>query len=168
MGIRVATLPVERAPNDLGLQTQLALALWQLGDGRGAAAILNSVLTIDGGHAEARRARGEILADLGEARNALLDLDRTAPGRPLTRAARGLALAQLGDYTAATDEVNGAVADAQHSGPVLLYAARAFDLAGEKVSARERAREAIDATDPPLSPAQKRLAQKLAGRGTWQ
>ena len=159
---------VERAPNDLGLQTQLALALWQLGDGRGAAAILNSVLAIDGGHAEARRARGEILADLGEARNALLDLDRTAPGRPLTRAARGLALAQLGDYTAATDEVNGAVADAQHSGPVLLYAARAFDLAGEKVSARERAREAIAATDPPLSQAHRRLAQKLAGRGTWQ
>jgi tetratricopeptide (TPR) repeat protein len=154
---------VERAPNDLGLQTQLALALWQLGDGRGAVAILKWVLTIDGGHAEARRARGEIFADLGEARNAMLDLDRMAAGSPFTRAARGLALAELGDHTAAANEINGAVADAQRSGPVLLYAARAFDLAGDKVSARERAREAIDATDPPLSPAHKQLARELAG-----
>jgi tetratricopeptide (TPR) repeat protein len=158
--LRVA---VERAPNDLGLQTQLALALWQLGDGRGAVAILNWVLTIDGGHAEARRARGEILADLGDARSAMLDLDRMAPGRPFTRAARGLALAELGDHTAAAKEINGATADARRSGPVLLYAARALDLAGDKVSAREWAREAIDANDPPLSPAHKRLAQELAG-----
>jgi tetratricopeptide (TPR) repeat protein len=154
---------VERAPNDLGLQTQLALALWQLGDGRGAVAILNWVLTVNGGHAEARRARGEVLADLGEARSAMLDLDRMTPGRPSTRAARGLALAVLGDHTAAANEINGAVADAQRSGPVLLYAARAFDLAGDKVSARERAREAIDATDPPLFPAHKQLARELAG-----
>lgn len=154
---------VERAPNDLALQTQLALALWQLGDSRGAVAILSWVLTIDGGHGEARRARGEILADLGEARNAMLDLDRMASDRPSSRAARGLALAELGDHAAAAEEISRAVADARHSGPVLLYAARAFDLAGNKVSARERAREAIDATDPPLSPAHKRLARQLAG-----
>ena len=155
---------VERAPNDLGLQTQLALALWQHGDARGAVAILNWVLSIDGGHSAARRARGEILADLGEARNAMHDLDRMASGRPFTRAARGLALAELGDYQAATEEVNGAVADAPHSGLVLLYAARAFALAGDKALARERAREATDATDPPLSQAHKRLAMQLAGQ----
>ena len=80
---------VERAPNDLGLQTQLALALWQHGDARGAVAILNWVLSIDGGHSAARRARGEILADLGEARNAMHDLDRMASGRPFTRAGQG-------------------------------------------------------------------------------
>jgi hypothetical protein len=38
------------------------------------------------------------------------------------------------------------------------------DLAGDKVSARDRAREASDATDPPLSPAHKQLAGKLARR----
>lgn len=155
---------VERVPNDLGLQTELALALWQLGDGRAAVAILNWVLTIDGGHAEARRARGEILADLGEARGAMLDLDHSPPDRPSSRAARGLALAELGDHAAAAEEINCAVADARRSGPVLLYAARAFDLAGDNVSAKVRAKEAIDATDPPLSPAQKQLALKLAGR----
>lgn len=154
---------VERTPNDLGLQTQLALALWQLGDGRGAVAVLNWVLTVNGGHAEARRARGEILADLGEARSAMPDLDRTAPDRPSARAARGLALAQLGDHEAAAEEISVAVTDARRSGPVLFYAARALDLAGDKISARERAREAVDATDPPLSPAHKTMALKLAG-----
>lgn len=158
--LRVAA---ERVPNDLELQTQLALALWQLGDGQAAVAILNWVLTIDGRQAKARRARGEILADLGEARGAMLDLDRSPPDRPSSRAARGLALAELGDHEAAAKEINGAVADARRSGPVLLYAARAFDLAGDKVSAKDRAREAIDATDPPLSPAHKELALKLAG-----
>jgi len=154
---------VERAPNDLGLQTQLALALWQLGEGRTAISILDWVLTTDDGHVEARRVRGEILADLGEARSAMADLDRAVPNRPSTRAARGLALAELGDLTAATEEINDAVASAQRNGPVLLYAARAFDLAGDTISSRERAKEAIDATDPPLSPPHRRLAQKLAG-----
>jgi tetratricopeptide (TPR) repeat protein len=155
---------VDRAPNDLVLQTQLALALWQLGDGRGAVAILNWVLTIDGGYLEARRARGEILADLGDAHNAMLDLDRAVPCTPSTRAARGLALAELGDHTAATKEINDAVANAQRNGSVLLYAARALFLAGDKVSSTERAREAIDATDPPLSPPHRQQALKLAGR----
>jgi tetratricopeptide (TPR) repeat protein len=154
---------VEREPSDLGLQTRLALALWQAGDGRAAVAILNWVLTMDGGHAEARRARGEILADLGEGRSAILDLDGTAPGHPSSRAARGLALAELGDHTAAAEEINRAMADARRSGPVLLYAARAFDLAGDKVSAKDRAGEAIEATDPPLSQTHKQLALQLAG-----
>jgi len=156
---------VERAPNDLRLQTQLALASWQLGDGRTAVAVLDGVLNTDGGYVEARRARGEILADLGDARGAMLDLDRAVPDRPSTRAARGLALAELGDHTAATKEINDAVANAQRNGPVLLYAARALDLSGDKVSARERAREAMDATDPPLSPPHLRLARKLARHG---
>jgi tetratricopeptide (TPR) repeat protein len=153
---------VERAPSDLALQTLLALALWQLGEGRAAVAILNWVLTIDGGHVEARRARGEILADLGEASSAMADLDRTIPGHPSTRAARGLALAELGEHTAATEEINDAVASGQRNGPVLLYAARALNLTGDEISARELAREAIDATDPPLSPQQRQLALKLA------
>jgi tetratricopeptide (TPR) repeat protein len=159
--LRVAA---ERVPNDLELQTQLALALWQLGDGRTAVAILNWVLTIEGGHPGARRARGEILADLGEPRDAMLDLDRSVPDRPSSRAARGLALAELGDHAAAAKEINGAVAEARRSGLVLLYAARASELAGDNVSAKDRAKEAIDATDPPLYPAHKQLARKLAGR----
>jgi hypothetical protein len=39
----------------------------------------------------------------------------------------------------------------------------ALALAGDKALARERAREATDATDPPLSQAHKQLAMQLAG-----
>jgi tetratricopeptide (TPR) repeat protein len=162
--LRELRTAVERSPNDLGLQTQLALALWQRGDGHAAVAILASVLEIDGAYAQARRARGEILADLGDATDAMRDLDQAVPDRPSNRAARGLALAELGDHTAATREINDAVASARRNGPVLLYAARTFDLAGDRESARQRAREAIDATDPPLSLSHLELARKLAAR----
>ena len=154
---------VERAPSDLGLQTKFALALWQYGDGAAAARILDWVLKIDGRHPEALRVRGEVLADLGQASSALADLDRAAPDRPSTRAARGLALAELGRHHAATREIDQAMVDAEHNGPVLLYAARVLDLVGDKISARERAREAVNATDPPLSPPHRALALKLAG-----
>jgi hypothetical protein len=74
-----------------------------------------------------------------------------------------LALAETGDHAAAAAEIDGALAGARRSGLVLLYAARASDLAGDNVSAKERAREAIDATDPPLSRPHKQLALALAG-----
>jgi tetratricopeptide (TPR) repeat protein len=163
-GAAVAELraAVDRTPNDLALQTQLAHALWQLGEGRTAVGILNWVLTMDGAYMEARRLRGEILADLGDAQSAMADLDRVHPRQPSTQAARGLALAELGDHATATKEINDAVVGAEHNGPVLLYAARALDLTGDRISASERAREAIDAADPPLSPPHRRLALKLA------
>jgi len=153
----------DRERSDLGLQIQLAHALWQTGDGRGAVMILDSVIERDGGLVEARRMRGEVLADLGEGNKAISDLNHAAPDVPSSQAARGLALAETGDHTAAAAEIDGALANARRSGLVLLYAARASDLAGDKVSAKERAREAIDATDPPLSRPHKQLALALAG-----
>jgi tetratricopeptide (TPR) repeat protein len=156
---------VERLPNDLVLQTQLARALWQIGEGRAAVAILNGVLAIDGGNLEALRSRGEILADLGDASSAILDLDRrSVPDRPSTRAARGLALAELGDHSAATREINDAVAKARHNGPVLLFAARASELTGDKASSRKWVKLAVNATDPPLSSPHREVARKLARR----
>ncbi len=84
----------DRERGDLGLQIQLAFALWQTGDGRGAVMILNSVIDRDGGLVEARRMRGEVLADLGEGDRAISDLDHAAPDVPSSQAARGLALAR--------------------------------------------------------------------------
>jgi tetratricopeptide (TPR) repeat protein len=154
---------VERVPNDLVLQTQLALALWQLGESRAAVAVLNDVLGIDGGNPEALRARGEILADLGDARSAIRDLKRPAiRERPSTRAARGLALAELGDYSEATKVISDAVEAAPRNGRVLLYAARASAVTGDTLHSGELARNALDATDPPLSPPQRKQAMKLA------
>jgi tetratricopeptide (TPR) repeat protein len=155
---------VERGPNDLVLQIQLALALWQLGKSRAAVAILNDVLGVDGGNPEALRARGEILADLGEARKAILDLNRPAiRERPSSRAAHGLALVLLGDYSAAAKLISDAVETAPRNGRVLLYAARASAATGDTVHSGELARNALDATDPPLSPPHRQQAMKLAG-----
>jgi tetratricopeptide (TPR) repeat protein len=152
----------DRIPNDLIVQTELALALWQLGQGRAAVAVLTDVLGIDGGNPEALRARGEILADLGDGRNALLDLNHVALNdRPATRAARGLALAELGDHSAAIEEIEDALDEAERNGPVLLYAARAAALRGDKAAAVDMAKRASDASDPPLPPQHRDVALRL-------
>jgi tetratricopeptide (TPR) repeat protein len=153
----------DRVPNDLMVQTELGWALWELGQSRAAVAVLTGVLGIDGGNPDALRARGEILADLGDARDALRDLDRvTDRDRPSARAARGLALAELGDGNA-RKEIEGALADAPRNGQVLLYAARAEFLGGDKVAAQELARRALNATDPPLPPHQRQATLRLVG-----
>lgn len=155
---------LKRLRNDLVVRIFYATALWQLGEGRAAVAVLNEALTIDGNHADALRTRGEILADLGEARDAIRDLDRVPDAdQPATRAARGLALAELGERRAARREIEKAIAEGERSGPALLYAARAFALIGDQLAAEENARLATDATDPPLSWRQLEAARKLGG-----
>ena len=155
---------IARRPSDPVIQTDLAIALWRLGDSRGAVAVLTKVLALDGGNTVALRARGEILADLGEARRAMLDLDRvTLTQRPATRAARGLALAKLGDRSGANTEIDDAVAEAPWNGDVLLQAARAKALNGEEDAAEELARRAVDAHDPGLLPHHREVALQLAG-----
>jgi tetratricopeptide (TPR) repeat protein len=156
---------IARVPNDLVVRVFYAMALWQFGESRAAVAVLTDALSIDGENTDALQARGEILADLGEAREAIRDLDRvTDADRPATRAARGLALAELGDRRAARREIEGAVTVGERSGPVLLYAARAFDLIGDKSAASEHARLAADATDPPLSASRREIARRLVGQ----
>ena len=104
------------------MQTELGWALWSMGQRRAAVAVLTDVLAIDGGDAEALRVRGEILADLGDARDALRDLDRVVHDeRPSTRAARGLARAKLGE-PGADKEIEGALED---SAAKRLHAAHA-------------------------------------------
>lgn len=156
---------IERLPGDPVIQTDLALALWGLGEGRAAIGVLTAVLAMDGGNTVALRARGEILADLGDARKAMLDLDRvTLEKRPSTRAARGLALARLGDPSAANLEVDGAVAEAPWNGAVLLHAAKAKELNGEENAAAQLARRAVDASDPGLPAYHRDVALQLAGK----
>jgi tetratricopeptide (TPR) repeat protein len=154
---------IDRMPSDPVFQTDLAIALWQLGESRTAVAVLTSVLSTDGGNRVALRARGEILADLGEARRAMLDLDRvTLESRPSTRAARGLALAKLGHQSSANLEVDEAVEEAPSNGAVLLHAARAKALNGDDHAAEDLAWRAVDATDPGLPPHHRELALHLA------
>jgi tetratricopeptide (TPR) repeat protein len=152
-----------RPPSDPLPQILLSRGLWELGEGRTAITILSAVLGIDGANPEALRARGEILADLGEARGAVRDLERAPTGdRPAALAAHGLALARLGDHPRASAKIHDAMAKAPWNGAVLYYAARAVALDGDAVSSRDLARRALDATDPPLSAAQCAPAAKLA------
>jgi tetratricopeptide (TPR) repeat protein len=153
---------VGRIPNDLTVQTELAWALWHAGQQRAAIDVLTGVLAIDGEAEDARRARGEILADLGDAESALRDLDKVhRHQQPSTRAARGLALATLRGPGAADPEIDAALSKAPGSGPVLLYAARVAALGHDPVGAANLARRAVDATDPAVPPHQRRQALQL-------
>lgn len=153
---------VARVPGDLTVQTELGWALWHAGHPRAAVPILDGVLMIDGNTPDALRARGEILADLGDARAALRDLDRVRRHPPpSTRAARALALASLGDLAGAEEEIEPAVAEGERNGPLLLYAARVRALSGDQAEAAELARRAIAATDPVLPPHQRDAALQL-------
>ena len=156
---------VLRQPNEPILQTEFAQALWQDNQGTTAVAVLNDVLRMDGANLAALRARGEILAYLGQAHEAMRDLERVSShGQPSISAARGLALARLGDRPGARREVESALDHAPHNGLVLLYAAQAFALGGDDVAAKELAELATTATDPPLSPPHREAALQLAYR----
>jgi tetratricopeptide (TPR) repeat protein len=162
--VRELQAAADRIPRDPTTQTELGWALWELGQARAAVAVLTGILAIEGGNPGALRARGEILADLGDARAALRDLDRVGQyDRPSTRAARGLARAELGD-PGAEEEIEGALADAPRDGPVLLYAARTEALVGNKVAALELAMRARDATDPALPSRQREAALTVLGQ----
>ncbi len=157
---------VGRVPNDLTVQTELAWTLWHLGQQSAAIAVLTGVLAIDGNAPEALRARGEILADVGDAESALRDLDRVRrQHRPATRAARGVALATLRNPGAADQEIDAALTEAPDSGPVLLYAARVGALGGDPAMAADLARRALAATDPTLPPHQREAALRLLNQG---
>jgi tetratricopeptide (TPR) repeat protein len=159
--VRELRAAVDRAPRDLTVQTKLGWALWELGQARAAVAILTGVLEIDGAHLEALQARGEILADLGDAGNALRDLKRiTGHEWPATRAARGLALATVGSPDADAD-IWTAINEDPASGPVLFYAARALVLRGDRATAVELAHRALDAIDPALLAHQRAAATAL-------
>jgi Tfp pilus assembly protein PilF len=96
----------------------------------------------------------------------MLDLNRvTLQAQPSTRAARGLALAELGDQSAARREIEAAVTEGRWNGMALLYAARAFQEVGGNRAANEYAWQAANATDPPLSPQHREMARRLADRG---
>lgn len=157
---------IRRLPNDLTVQTELGRALWQQGQQTAAVAVLTGVLTADGHARNALRARGEILAELGQAEKALRDLDRVRQPRwPTVLAARALALATLRRRGAADEEISEALKVAPHSGPVLLYAARVSALGGQQGNAVSLAKRAETADDPALMPHQLKEARELQRLG---
>ncbi|MFI6317821.1 tetratricopeptide repeat protein [Nonomuraea sp. NPDC050556] len=156
---------VARSPHDLTLQTGLGQALWDVGEPHLALSVLNDVLARESDVPEARRTRGEILADLGFAESALRDIGqaRSRWPQPSARVARALALATLSRMTEACTEVDGVVLDAADSGPVLLRAARVLEITGDVADAARLAVRAISAQNPPLHPHQVEAAKHLSG-----
>ena len=152
----------ERAPSDPSIQYSLAHAFWYVGQLMSAVSVLSGILEIDQDMMAARRLRGEILAELNEAKQALRDLDRIRQGQqPSTVAARALALAVLGRLEAADQEAADAAANASGSGPVLFYAARVRILTGEPSLAVELAAAALAAASPPLPPHLRDQAERI-------
>ncbi|WP_170321340.1 tetratricopeptide repeat protein [Acrocarpospora pleiomorpha] len=154
---------VNRAPHDLIVQTVLGQALWQAGESQAALAVLNGVLDRQGDTPEARRTRGEILADLGNAELALRDIRQLRSHRigSSTRAAHALALATLALTDVAVRELDDVLTEGEDSGPVLLRAARVRKLAGDGDEAARLAERAILALHPPLPIHQRRAAVHL-------
>ncbi|GAA2864054.1 hypothetical protein GCM10010517_23210 [Streptosporangium fragile] len=150
-------------PNDLSAQLALGQALWHLGQPRAALALLNGAVALAGEPpAEAIALRGEILADLGRAGDALRDLERVREHqRPGTVAARALALALTQRFDAAEQEILDAVAGESGSGPVLLRAARVHALLGRSSSAVALATRALGAVTPGLPPHLRKQAEEL-------
>ncbi|MBB4916687.1 tetratricopeptide repeat protein [Streptosporangium saharense] len=155
---------VSRVPGDMGVQTELAWALWYDGHPDAARDVLDEVLSREGNLTEALRARGEILADLGRAEEALRDLGGVRPLQwPSTRAAHALALASVGRLAEAEREITAVLAEAGDHGPALLYAARVRALTGDRASAAGLARLAGHAVAPALPAHMRQEAGRLAG-----
>jgi tetratricopeptide (TPR) repeat protein len=156
----------ERLPADPGVNISLARVLWSLGQRRAALDVLTGLLDANEDTPDALRTRGEFLADLGEARRALRDLDRVRRNpSPVARAARALALATLDDATHARDEIDAALAEGPDNGQILLYAARVAELGGDHATAAERAARALRAPTHPLADQKREEASRLANQG---
>ncbi|TDD22847.1 hypothetical protein E1294_10495 [Nonomuraea diastatica] len=152
IAVRELHAAVVRVPGDLTIQTELAWALWHGGHPGAAVSVLDGVLDREGNNTDALLSRGQILAGMGRPLAALQDLERAGPLRwPFAKVAHALALAQTESIKDAQQEMVEALAeeDMEH-GPLLLYAARVEQLAGEISSAVDLARRAISAKAPAL------------------
>lgn len=158
---------IGRVPGDLGVQTDLARAMWHMGQPQSATALLDTVLAADPRLPEALRTRGEILADLGRHKEALRDLDEVRRNQqPGTLAARALALALSERLDAAEQEIADALANGPDDGPVLLRAAKVRVLAGDRKGAVQHAAAALAAAGEPLPPHLGDQARELL-EGGW-
>jgi tetratricopeptide (TPR) repeat protein len=151
-----------RAPGDLEVQTDLAQALWHGGQQRVAVTILTTVLTQNPTLVTAVRARGEILADMGESEQALRDLDAVRKQQPATtQAARALALAWADRLDAARQAAADALANGADDPTVLVRVAQVRALAGDAEQASQLASSALAITSTALPPHLRELAERL-------
>ncbi|MBO3744755.1 tetratricopeptide repeat protein [Streptosporangiaceae bacterium NEAU-GS5] len=148
---------LNRLPGDQSIRLDLARANWRAGQLQAARGLLNQILVAVPGHSDALADRGQIEVELLEFQDALTSLDnliRRYPSRqrsPEVRAAHAVALAGIGRTEEASAEIQEALLTASENGQVLLYAAWVAQKCGDGKNARKLARQASEATDPPLS-----------------
>ncbi|GAA2128777.1 nSTAND1 domain-containing NTPase [Actinomadura napierensis] len=168
--VEVFRAALNRLPGESEVFIGLARALLGKGQWPVALTVLEAVPPQQVAVPEVHRIRGEILADVGDAEEALRTLNRL-PGRalPPVRAARALALARLGRSADARAELDGLgplVSGAD--GPALFRLARAHRILGEIQAAVGFAERAHDATGPAMLPHQRDMGMfgpSLSGGG---
>lgn len=147
-----------RHPGQPSLKRDLAEAFWADGQLNSAIALYTSVIALSPGDALALAGRGQLSVEKRDYRSALDDLNRATEINPSLidipniRAAKAVALAGLGRFEEAGKEAEIAVATGPNNGPALLAAAEVAKQMGDESEMAERARQAIDATDPQLFP----------------
>ncbi|WP_327085708.1 tetratricopeptide repeat protein [Nonomuraea sp. NBC_01738] len=134
----------------------LAIALWRAGQRVAARAVFARTLRETPDSTGAAAGLGELLAELGEAGQALAYLDRALTrhddpaGQLDLHSARALALAALGQTDEAKEVITRVLRLNQDRGVSLLRAAKIYLLAGEAGTARQFAERALTADRPPL------------------
>ncbi|MDT3444370.1 MULTISPECIES: tetratricopeptide repeat protein [unclassified Pseudofrankia] len=164
---------VARLQGDRMLRVELAHALWQAGQLRGAEGVYGGVLSYAPATADALAGRGALRTELGDFEGALEDLDNlarlrpAAAGSPEVQAARAYALAELGRIDEARALAGAALARAPADGAVQWRAAVVAARAGDTARAVALLRGALEGADPPLMPHQhtgaRRLLEELGG-----
>lgn len=158
---------VNRLPSDLSLQTELATALWHVGQSQAAVAVFGAVLSLEPESADALAGIMQIRAERGHAKAALDDLrnlQRLWPDaslRPDVRSAYALALAVAGQPDTAMAEADAAVASTHDSAVVFLRAAQVALASGAHHRTVELLRLAEDASHPALSVEQRSQVRRL-------
>jgi thioredoxin-like negative regulator of GroEL len=152
-------------------QLEAGHAAWYAGDEVMAVRHFTEVLAHDPQSPSALNARGQVLTDAGAAEAGLADLDRFLDAGPslmaeaYARSARAFALAQVGRHDEADQEMAAALTATPDSAWALLRQARIHLLRGDREAATAFLHRALEAGNPPLTRAQRALAEGIAQIG---
>ncbi|OHV33685.1 hypothetical protein CC117_04690 [Parafrankia colletiae] len=158
---------VTRLQGDVMLRTELAHALRQAGQLRGAEGAYGGVLSYAPTTVDALAGRGAVRTELGDFAGALADLDNLARLRPAVAkrppvlAARAHALAELGRIDEARALATEALAKEPADGAIRWRAGVVAARSGDTMRAVAHLRAALENADPPLMPHQRAGARQL-------
>ncbi|WP_328323940.1 tetratricopeptide repeat protein [Kribbella sp. NBC_00382] len=161
-------------PSNLDAAQQLASTLWYAGEPAQAIEAFTRALTIDPLSFAALNGRGQLLADLGQPREALADLDFLLGLGPdllteaYARSARALALEALGRSEEADRELASALSATPENAWAHLRRAKILTGRGQPHQAEDALQRALTSTNPALTNTQRAEATNLLAppRGT--